>query len=438
VPGSEHGPPDELERILGRTLGVPIFQEQAMKIALDAAKFSSEEANQLRKAMATFRSKGKIEPLQDKMVGRMVERGYDPAFAQRCFDQIKGFGEYGFPESHAASFAHLVYVSSWLKWKYPAAFACGLLNSQPMGFYAPAQIVRDAREHDVEVREVDVNRSDWDCTLEEGALRLGLRQIDGLQREAADRLVARRPYRTVDELRSRGGVPVHAIQRLAAADAFRSTGLDRRAALWDSRALKQAPDLPLFTYSDARDEGSESEPAALPAMPLSEHVVNDYQTIRLSLKAHPMRFLREHYDAQKFITADRLTSIKDGKRLSIAGLVLIRQRPGSAKGVVFITIEDETGIANLVVWPDVFGKQRKIVMGARLMAVHGIVQRDPDSDVIHVVVQRLEDHSHMLSHLSEEMMPSTLNQGDGAGSWRVPAQRHPRDVEIIPKSRDFH
>jgi len=437
-PDPEHGPPDELERILGRTLGVPIFQEQAMKIALDAAKFSSEEANQLRKAMATFRSKGKIEPLQDKMVGRMVERGYDPAFAQRCFDQIKGFGEYGFPESHAASFAHLVYVSSWLKWKYPAAFACGLLNSQPMGFYAPAQIVRDAREHDVEVREVDVNRSDWDCTLEEGALRLGLRQIDGLQREAADRLVTSRPYRTVEELRSRGGVPVHAIQRLAAADAFRSLGLDRRAALWDSRALKQAPDLPLFTYSDARDEGSESEPAALPAMPLSEHVVNDYQTIRLSLKAHPMRFLRKHYDAQKFITADRLRTIRDGKRLSLAGLVLIRQRPGSAKGVVFITIEDETGIANLVVWPDVFGKQRKIVMGARLMAVHGIVQRDPDSDVIHVVVQRLEDHSHMLSHLSEEMMPSTLNQGDAAGSWRAPAQRHPRDVEIIPKSRDFH
>ncbi len=189
-PDPEHGEPDELEKILGRTLGVPIFQEQAMKIALDAAKFSSEEANQLRKAMATFRSRGNIEVLQDKMVGRMVERGYDPDFAQRCFDQIKGFGEYGFPESHAASFAHLVYVSSWLKWKYPAAFACGLLNSQPMGFYAPAQIVRDAREHGVEVRAVDVNHSDWDCTLEDGALRLGLRQVEGLHREAADRLVA--------------------------------------------------------------------------------------------------------------------------------------------------------------------------------------------------------------------------------------------------------
>ena len=437
-PDPAHGEPDELEKILGRTLGVPIFQEQAMKIALDAAKFSSEEANQLRKAMATFRSRGKIEPLEEKMVGRMVERGYDVAFAQRCFDQIKGFGEYGFPESHAASFAHLVYVSSWLRWGYPAAFACALLNSQPMGFYAPAQIVRDAREHGVEVREVDVNCSDWDCTLEDGALRLGLRQIDGLQRDAADRLVAQRPYRTVEDLRTRGGVPVHAIQRLAAADAFRSMGLDRRAALWDSRALKQAPDLPLFTYAEARDEGAEHQPAQLPAMPLSEHVVNDYQTIRLSLKAHPMRFLREHYAGQKFIAADQLKTIRDGRRMSIAGLVLIRQRPGSAKGVVFITLEDETGIANLVVWPDVFEKQRKIVMGARLIAVHGIVQRDPDSDVIHVVARQLEDHSHMLRHLSDEAMPSTLNQGDAAGSWRAPASRHPRDVEVIPKSRDFH
>ena len=437
-PDPEHGPPDELEKILGRTLGVPIFQEQAMKIAIDAAKFSATEANQLRKAMATFRSKGNIAELEEMMVGRMVARGYDVAFAQRCFDQIKGFGEYGFPESHAASFAHLVYVSSWLKWKYPAAFACALLNSQPMGFYAPAQIVRDAREHGVDVRAVDVNHSDWDCTLEDGSLRLGLRQIDGLHREAADRLVEKRPYDSVEELRRRGGVPVHAIQRLAEADAFRSMGLDRRAALWDCRTLKQAPDLPLFIYAEERDEGAETEPTMLPPMPLSEHVVNDYQTIRLSLKAHPTRFLRDHYAAQKFLTAERLNSIKDGRRLSIAGLVLIRQRPGSAKGVVFITIEDETGVANLVIWPDVFEKQRKIVMGARLIAVHGLIQRDPDSDVIHVVARRLEDHSHMLRHLSDEALPSTLSQGDAPGSWRPPASRHPRDVEIIPKSRDFH
>jgi len=484
-PAPEHGPPDELERILKRTLGVPVFQEQAMKIALDAAKFSSEEANQLRKAMATFRSRGNIEELQDKMVGRMVARGYDPDFAQRCFDQIKGFGEYGFPESHAASFAHLVYVSSWLKWKYPAAFAAALLNSQPMGFYAPAQIVRDAREHGVEVREVDVNASEWDCTLEsprplqgereearqrrrergasdsplsrlppaqgrgrhplplkgarvETALRLGLRQVEGLRNADVERLVTGRPYASVEELRRRGRAPVHAIQRLAAADAFRSMGLDRRAALWDSRALRQAPDLPLFAHAEVRDEGAEAEAAELPAMPLAEHVVNDYQTVRLSLKAHPMRFLREHYAAQKFVTADQLRTIRGGKRLSLAGLVLIRQRPGSAKGVVFITIEDETGIANLVVWPDVFEKQRKIVMGARLMAVDGIIQKDEDSDVIHVVARRVEDHSHMLRHLSDEAMPSTRNPGDAAGSWRAPAARHPRDVDIIPKSRDFH
>jgi error-prone DNA polymerase len=438
-PDPAHGPPDELEKILGRTLGVPIFQEQAMKIAIDAARFSSAEANQLRKAMATFRSKGNIELLQEKMVGRMVKRGYDPDFAQRCFDQIKGFGEYGFPESHAASFAHLVYVSSWLRWKYPAAFAAALLNSQPMGFYAPAQIVRDAREHGVEVREVDVNHSDWDCTLESEALRLGLRQVDGLHREAADRLVARRPYASVEQLRSRGRVPVHAIQKLAAADAFRSMGLDRRAALWDSRALKQAPDLPLFAFAEAQDEGIESAPAQLPQMPLCEHVISDYQTVRLSLKAHPMQFLRAHYAAQKFVTADQLKSLKDGRRLSMAGVVLIRQRPGTSKGVVFVTIEDETGIANLVVWPDVFEKQRKIVMGARLMAVHGTIQRDPDSEVIHVVAGGLEDHTFMLSRLSDDsLLPSTFEKGDHPGNWERPQHRHPRNVEIIPKSRDFH
>jgi error-prone DNA polymerase len=269
-------------------------------------------------------------------------------------------------------------------------------------------------------------------------LRLGLRQVEGLRSGDVERLVAVRPYRTVEELRIRGKVPVHAIQRLAAADAFRSMGLDRRAALWDSRALRQTPDLPLFAYAETHDEGSESEPARLPAMPLAEHVVNDYQTVRLSLKAHPMHFLREHYAAQKFITADQLATIRDGRRVSIAGLVLIRQRQGSAKGVCFITLEDETGIANLVVWPDVFDRQRKIVMGARLMAVQGIIQKDAEDGVIHVVARRLEDHTSMLSHLSDQLMPSTLNQGDGAGSWRPPARAHPRDVEIIPKSRDFH
>ena len=476
-PDPSHGPANELEQILGRTLGVPIFQEQAMKIALDAAKFSPAEANQLRKAMATFRSKGNIELLQDKMVGRMVARGYDPDFAQRCFDQIKGFGEYGFPESHAASFAHLVYVSSWLKWKYPAAFAAALLNSQPMGFYAPAQIVRDANEHGVEVRAVDVNFSEWDCTLETVeaettsvraersrgassqparkrpstslgtngdiaplAMRLGLRQVEGLRAADGALVVAGKPYASVEDLRTRARVPVHAIQRLAEADAFRSVGLDRRAALWDSRALKQAPDLPLFAAAQARDEGAEAVAAVLPEMPLSEHVVTDYQTVRLSLKAHPMQFLRDHYARRKFVTADTLRTVRDGQRLALAGLVLIRQRPGSAKGVCFITLEDETGIANLVIWPDLFERERRVVMGARLMAVHGIVQKD--DNVIHVVARGLEDHTHMLRHLSEGPMPSTLNQGDGAGAQgslvRPPAAAHPRDANCIPKSRDFH
>ena len=410
-----------------------------MKIALDAAKFSSEEANQLRKAMATFRSRGTIELLQDKMVGRMIERGYDPDFAQRCFDQIKGIGEYGFPESHAASFAHLVYVSSWIKWRYPAAFACALLNSQPMGFYAPAQIVRDAREHGVEVHGVDVNHSQWDCTLESGALRLGLRQIDGLRLDAATRIVAALggvPYASVEELKNRSGVNVAAVERLAGADAFRSMGMDRRAALWDAKALKGAPDLPLFAAADARDEGWETEVVRLPAMPLGEHVVADYQAVRLSLKAHPMLFLRTHYAARGFVTADTLRGLKNGRRVSLAGLVLIRQRPGSAKGVCFITLEDETGVANLVVWPDVFTSQRKVVMGARLMVIHGLVQQD--EAVIHVVAQRLEDDSAMLRAISEEAMPTTLNAGDGAGSWRAPVRAHPRDVQIIPKSRDFH
>ena len=268
---------------------------------------------------------------------------------------------------------------------------------------------------------------------------MGLSQIEGFHREAGDRLVAARgsrPYRSVEELRSRGGLPVHAIERLAEADAFRSIGLDRRAALWDSRALKPALDLPLFVAADARDEGEEAETAQLPAMPLSEHVVSDYQTMRLSLKAHPMSFLREHFAGKGFITADQLRSTRDGRRVRLAGLVLIRQRPGSAKGVCFITLEDETGIANLVVWPDVFEAQRRIVMGARLMVVHGIIQRD--EEIIHVVVRKLEDGTDMLRHLSDDLMTAPLSPGDGGGAMRPPPPRHPRDVSVIPKSRDFH
>ena len=468
-PSIEHGPPDELERILKRTLGVPVFQEQAMKIALDAARFTSAEANQLRKAMATFRSRGTIDLLQDKMVERMVTRGYEREFAERCFHQIRGFGEYGFPESHAASFAHLVYVSSWLRWRYPAAFAAALLNSQPMGFYAPAQIVKDAQAHGVMVLPVDVNESGWDCSLEtpppacgrgQGggpvgkvppshthpqplpqaggeqavALRLGLRQVEGLRAMDAARLVASAPYAKVEDLHRRGQVPPHAVIRLAEADAFRSLGLDRRQALWDARALRPVPELPLFAAARTREEGEEQEKAILPAMPLPEHVVSDYQTVRLSLKAHPMQFLRDHYAARGFVRASDLRSIRYGKRVSLAGLILIRQRPGSAKGVCFITLEDETGTANLVVWPDAFAAQRKIVMGARLMVVHGIVQHD--EAVCHLIASRLEDDSARLRTLSDgQTLDPDLGRGDGGGASRPPMARHPREAEVIPKAR---
>ncbi|NEK21843.1 DNA polymerase III subunit alpha [Sulfitobacter sp. JBTF-M27] len=446
APGPEH-PQDELLRILGRTLGVPIFQEQAMKIAIDAAKFSPAEANELRKAMATFRSRGTIETLQQKMVGRMTERGYDAEFAQRCFDQIKGFGEYGFPESHAASFAKLVYVSSWMKCHYPAAFACALLNSQPMGFYAPAQIVRDAREHGVEVRDVDVNLSEWDCTLEpcaEGfALRLGFRQVDGMREEAGRRIVAVReaPFEDVAGLKEVAKLDRGTVRRLAAADAMRSMGLDRRAALWQAQGLKDAPALPIFEAAEARDEGAEPQ-VSLPAMPQAEHVVADYQTLRLSLKAHPMSFFRSALRKQGFARTDALPGMNHGQRVSLAGLVLVRQKPGSAKGVCFITLEDEAGVANLVIWPKLFEHFRPVIMSARLMVVHGRVQSD--GRVIHVVADRLEDRTTRLDTLSEERVPATYARGDevthpipsqvGAGSGR----RHPRDVRVIPKSRDFH
>ncbi|MFN9579746.1 MAG: error-prone DNA polymerase [Novosphingobium sp.] len=445
APGPAHGPPDELTLILGRTLGVPIFQEQAMKIALDAAKFSSLEANRLRKAMATFRSRGMVHELEDLMVGRMVARGYDPDFAVRCFSQIKGFGEYGFPESHAASFALLVYVSSWLKCHYPAAFACALLNSQPMGFYAPAQIVRDTREHGVAVLPVDVNASGWDNALEDGALRLGLRQVDGFPEAAAARIVAARepgPFRDVRELKERAGLSPALIERLAAADCFNSLSLTRRQALCDARSLVAAPDLPLFAAMAARDEGAEAALTRLPAMPLSEEVVADYQTQRLSLKAHPLAFLRAALADRGFIRASELRERKYRSAVQVAGVVLIRQRPGSAKGVCFITLEDETGLVNLVIWPDLMEKQRKVIMGARLIEVKGRVEYD--DEVIHVIATHLTDATPALHALSDDLLPETLDRADEVRrpiAGRLPAYHragHPRDARVIPKSRDFH
>ncbi|MDJ0641761.1 MAG: error-prone DNA polymerase [Erythrobacter sp.] len=481
APSPQHGPPDELSSILERTLGVPIFQEQAMKIALDAAKFTSLEANRLRKAMATFRSRGMVHELEDLMVGKMVERGYDEDFAQRCFNQIKGFGEYGFPESHAASFAHLVYVSSWLKCHFPAAFAAALLNSQPMGFYAPAQIVRDAREHGVEVLPADVNCSQWDCTLEEIgaveharegrldrhiALRLGLRQVDGFPEHVAAQLIAEReensPYRDVTELRQRAGLfPAH-VERLASADCFTSMNLSRRQALWDARSLIGEPDLPLFRAAAERDEGAERVSTRLPKMPLSEEVVADYQTTRLSLKAHPMAFLRPELAERGFVRACDLRDRKFRSMVQVAGVVLIRQRPGSAKGVCFITLEDETGVINLVVWPDLKEKQRKVVMGARLMEVRGRVEYD--DEVIHVIAQHMTDATGRLYALSDDMLNAPVARADHVSSpitsHKMPPAKdavkpreiidelppdnrpnvtgHPRNHRIIPKSRDFH
>ncbi|HMP56127.1 MAG TPA: error-prone DNA polymerase [Novosphingobium sp.] len=444
APGPAHGPPDELTSILGRTLGVPIFQEQAMKIALDAAKFSSTEANRLRKAMATFRSRGMVEELEEMMVGRMVSRGYDPDFAARCFNQIKGFGEYGFPESHAASFAHLVYVSAWLKCHFPAAFAAALLNSQPMGFYAPAQIVRDAREHGVRVLAVDVNHSDWDCTLEEGAqgpeLRLGLRQVDGLAEAAAARLVSGRAedgaFADLPDLKDRAGLPPAVIERLASADCFGSLALSRRQALWDARSLVAAPDLPLFAAARARDEGEEVQPFRLPAMPLSEEVVADYQTQRLSLRAHPLAFLRASLADRGFVRAADLRHRRQRAPVQVAGVVLIRQRPGSAKGVCFITLEDETGTINLVVWPDLMERQRKVIMGARLMEVRGRVEYD--DEVIHVIAASLHDASADLARLSDDPLIPATARADHVAQPLPPGRGHPRDVRVIPRSRDFH
>ncbi len=440
-PDPAFGDVDELKQVLGRTKGVPLFQEQAMKLAMVAAEFTPGELNELRKAMATFRRRGTIGRLEQKMVSRMVERGYDATFAARCFNQIKGFGEYGFPESHAASFAHLVYVSSWLKCHYPAVFACALLNSQPMGFYAPAQIVRDAREHGVKALPPDVSYSSWDSTLEDNGrtLRLGLREVSGLREgDVACLYPSRAAWGSTTEPegvlpRPRQGknfyfksLPLPALEKLAAADCFRSLGLDRRAALWEVKALSKSKPLPLFAYADENDQGSEQS-VVLPAMPLSEHVVNDYQTLHLSLKAHPLEFMRARLHVENVTDNNALKSIRNGRMVSVAGVVLVRQRPGSAKGVVFLTLEDEFAVCNVVIWPDVLEAHRAIVMGARLMLVKGRVQSS--NGIIHVVATTIEDKTHWLAELTEDGV-TTRKQNSST--------RHPRNIRVIPNSRDFH
>jgi error-prone DNA polymerase len=470
-PSPAHGDKDELRRVLHKTLGVPLFQEQAMRIAIEAAKFTPEEANGLRRAMATFRNVGTIGKFEAKMVGNMIERGYSSVFANNCFDQIKGFGSYGFPESHAASFAQLVYVSSWLKHFHPDAFCCGLLNSQPMGFYAPAQIVGDARKNGVEVREIDVSYSYAQNTLEEQsgkyhAVRLGFRQIDGfkwadpdeefLRQKAgkpkpedwAERIVAaraRRPFTSLEDFARDTALPKRALILLADADAFRSIGLDRRAALWAVRRLPDDVALPLFEIAAAREQPDEHlQP--LPEMPLPEQVVADYQTIRLSLKGHPMEFLRPMFTRENVVACNAISHANDKKRVRCAGVVLVRQRPGSSNGVVFMTLEDETGIANIVVWPQVMANFRKEVMGARLILIEGYIQSSPEH-VTHLVAQRLFDRSPDLVNLANDALirrhvvpyGAALRDDPREHLEPVPSKaRHPRDVRILPPSRDFH
>ena len=481
-PYPKGGNPDELRNVLHKTLGVPLFQEQAMRIAMVAAEFTSEEANGLRRAMATFRNVGTMPKFERRMVDRMIARGYDPAFANSCFDQIKGFGSYGFPESHAAAFAQLVYVSSWLKHYHPDAFCCGLLNSQPMGFYAPAQIVSDAQKNGVDVRELDVSFSFGQNTLEERtgkycAMRLGFRQIDGFEvydpdgeelekSKPADsksrkkpredywdqRIVAaraRKSFTSLEDFARETRLPKRALILLADADAFRSLGLDRREALWTVRRLPDDVPLPLFETAAAREQPDEAA-QPLPEMPLPEQVVADYQTIRLSLKGHPMEFLRPMFAQDGVIPCETVTHVNDRRRVRCAGVVLVRQRPGSAKGVVFMTLEDETGIANIVVWPKVMETFRKEVMGARLIEVEGRIQSSPD-EVVHLVAERLVDRSHDLMMLANdalsrkhvvpagadviEPLADELPARDGSPVHKI---RHPRNVRILPRSRDFH
>ncbi|MDR3441125.1 error-prone DNA polymerase [Telmatospirillum sp.] len=398
-------PSPELEAVLKKTLGVPLFQEQAMKLAIVAGGFTPSEADQLRRAMATFRHTGKVAAFRDKLIEGMTARNYDRSFAERVFRQIEGFGEYGFPESHAASFAHLVYVSAWLKCHYPAVFACALLNSQPMGFYAPAQIVRDARDHGVDVRPVDINASDWDCTLEKNsaspkmapALRLGFRQIAGFSKAHAEALLAVRGsgYDSPHALWRRSGLGRNALEALVQGDAFASLGLSRRDALWAIRALT-APPPPLFAAAGV-DAPASGPPAVLPAMTLGEEVVEDYARLRLSLKAHPLALLRRSLDHLGVIQASRLRQRSAG-RVSVAGLVLVRQRPGSAEGVVFLTLEDETGVANIVVWPKLFESARPALLGAALLQITGQVQRE--GEVIHVVAEKVTDRTDLLRGLA--------------------------------------
>ncbi|WAC14819.1 error-prone DNA polymerase [Dyadobacter pollutisoli] len=441
-------PSKELEDILGRTLGVPLFQEQAMEIAIVAAGFTPAEADGLRRSMATFKAKGQVSQYQKKLIDGMVGNNYTEEFAKRVFKQLEGFGSYGFPESHAASFALLVYVSSWIKCYYPDVFATALLNSMPMGFYQPAQIIIDARKHGVIVRPVDVNLSDWDNKLEEKqgnykVIRLGFRQVKGVNREDIDLLVAARTkrYTAIHILRD-AGVSQGVLEKLADADAFRSMGLDRRQAMWEATALADRP-LGLFTGHES--QSAFEQPVQLPEMTISEHVVQDYASLSLSLKAHPVSFVRQHLTELGTLCTSDLSKRKDGSIVRVAGLVLVRQRPGTAKGICFITVEDETGIANLVAFKNTYTKYRKEVLRSRLLMVEGKLQIE--GEVIHVIAHRLYDMSHLLRGLNvaQEQDPDvmTLSRADEKDEYdsqmvnRKAPVKKPVQMEIFPAGRNF-
>ena len=403
-------PSPEIRQVLQKTLGVPLFQEQAMRLAVVAAGFTPGEADQLRRAMGAWRRPGIIDRFHKKLLDGMLARGMSMEYAEAIFRQIRGFGDYGFPESHAASFALLVYVSAWLKHHYPAAFAAALLNSQPMGFYAPAQLVRNAREHGVEVRPADVNSSDWDCTLEAAcgdvlsrkrlALRLGFRMIGGFSEAHAGRIVAARgdrPFRSLEDFTRRTGLSRAVSQRLAKAGAFGSLGLDRRKAVW--HALAQDPqELPLFDRTECSATDDPGVP--LPKMTPAQEVLADYRATGLSLNGHPLAFLREGLDRLGVVPAVELATWPNGKPVRVAGIVLVRQRPGTAKGITFVTLEDETGTANLLIRPDVWRRYRRAALGATILLAAGRLQRE--GLVIHVLVTRLENLSGRMEELTSQ------------------------------------
>jgi error-prone DNA polymerase len=437
-------PTEELRRVLEKTLGVPLFQEQAMRVAIECAGFTASEADLLRRAMATFKLTGGVSHFRDKLISGMVNRGYDHEFAEKTFKQIEGFGSYGFPESHAASFALIAYASSWMKCHHPDVFCAALLNAQPMGFYAPAQIVRDARQHGVEIRPIDVNHSRWDCTLEPAggrclAVRLGLRMVRDLSNDDAAAIVTARagtPYESVEEIQRRAGVGRGALDRIGEADGFGSLGNSRREGLWSVKGLGHAA-LPLFAAADDRDgklRREAIEPTVVLA-PMGEgaEVVEDYRASGLSLRAHPLAFLRDELKARRMITCEQLQTVKDGRWIELAGIVLVRQKPGSAKGVMFITLEDETNVANLVVWTNVFEKNRRTVLGASMMGVRGQVQRE--GEVIHVIAQRLDDLSPLLASVGNRTDVSDVYRVSRADVVKSPVTPDPRDPAEKPLGR---